>query len=118
MITMNVVEAKARFSELLARVAYGRERIIIARRGKPMAAVINLEDLARLERANLGSTRPPIARAADLDRAALLAEIEAGRLHPTMAAFGLWADDPEFETLTERIYANRERQAARTVVLE
>jgi prevent-host-death family protein len=47
--TLSVVEAKRRFSELLNRVVYGHERIVISRRGKPVAAVVSLDELARLE---------------------------------------------------------------------
>jgi prevent-host-death family protein len=36
----SVAEAKKHFSELLSRVAYGNERIIIAKRGKPLAMLI------------------------------------------------------------------------------
>jgi len=46
---LNVAEAKKKFSELLARVAFKGERFVITRRGKPMAALIGLEDLAVLE---------------------------------------------------------------------
>jgi prevent-host-death family protein len=46
---INVVEARKSFSELLARVAFGGSRIIVERRGKPMAALISIEDLQRLE---------------------------------------------------------------------
>jgi prevent-host-death family protein len=34
---ISIAEAKARLSELVNRVAYGRERIIITKRGKPIA---------------------------------------------------------------------------------
>jgi prevent-host-death family protein len=37
------------FSETVNRVAYGRERIILHRRGRDLAALIPLEDLALLE---------------------------------------------------------------------
>ena len=37
------------FSETINRVAYGRERIILHRRGKSLAALIPLEDLKLLE---------------------------------------------------------------------
>ena len=48
-ITINAVEAKNKFSEVLGRAAYGKERFIVQRKGKPMAAVISIEDLKRLE---------------------------------------------------------------------
>jgi prevent-host-death family protein len=37
LLSLNVAEAKRRFSELLGQVAYGRARILITRRGRPMA---------------------------------------------------------------------------------
>jgi prevent-host-death family protein len=37
------------FSETVNRVAYGRERIILHRRGRDVAALIPVEDLALLE---------------------------------------------------------------------
>ena len=49
MIVISVSEMKDTLSEILNRAAYGRERIIIASRGKPKAAVISVEDLELLE---------------------------------------------------------------------
>jgi prevent-host-death family protein len=49
MIVISVSEMKDALSEILNRAAYGRERIIIASRGKPKAAVISVEDLQLLE---------------------------------------------------------------------
>jgi prevent-host-death family protein len=46
---VNVAEARKQFSELVARVAYTGERVIIERRGKPMMALVSMEDLHRLE---------------------------------------------------------------------
>lgn len=46
---IGVAEAKRKFSELLARAAYGGERFIIQRRGKPIAALIGLNDLSLIE---------------------------------------------------------------------
>ncbi len=42
MTSLNVAEAKKRFSDLLGRVAYGGETILITRRGKPMAKLVPL----------------------------------------------------------------------------
>jgi prevent-host-death family protein len=46
---VNVAEAKKHFSDLLGRVAYGRERITILKRGKPMAVMVHPLDLQRLD---------------------------------------------------------------------
>ena len=40
MTSLNVAEAKKMFSDLLGRVAYGGESILITRRGKPMAKLV------------------------------------------------------------------------------
>ena len=38
--TISIAEAKKHFSELLGKVAYGKEQILITKRGKPMARLI------------------------------------------------------------------------------
>ena len=42
-------EARQNFAEVLGRVAYGKERVTIERRGKPLAVLVPIEDLALLE---------------------------------------------------------------------
>ncbi len=49
MSTTSISELKSGLSEYLNRAAYGQERIIVASRGKPKAAVISIEDLRRFE---------------------------------------------------------------------
>lgn len=46
---VTVVEAKRDFSELMARVAYSGDRLVVERHGKPMIAWISYDDLQRLE---------------------------------------------------------------------
>jgi prevent-host-death family protein len=45
----NVVDVRNTFSDYLNRASYRGERIIIERRGKPLAALVSLEDLALIE---------------------------------------------------------------------
>lgn len=47
----NVSTSKARvdFAEMINQVAYGGERIVLDRHGKPIAAIIPIEDLTFLE---------------------------------------------------------------------
>jgi prevent-host-death family protein len=45
----SVAEAKNTLSSLINKVAYGRARVVLESRGKPKAALISTEDLARLE---------------------------------------------------------------------
>lgn len=42
-------EARDRFSELLNRAAFGKERVVLTRRGKRLVALVLIEDLATLE---------------------------------------------------------------------
>lgn len=49
MVTTTVSDARNNLPELLNQVAYGRERVLLQRHGKPVAAIISLEDLKRLE---------------------------------------------------------------------
>ena len=46
---VGVHEAKTRLSEYLNRAAYRGERILVERHGKPVAALVSVEDLRRLE---------------------------------------------------------------------
>jgi prevent-host-death family protein len=47
---LNVSKAREEFPDLVNRAAYGKERTIVSRRGKDLAAVIPIEDLRLLER--------------------------------------------------------------------
>jgi prevent-host-death family protein len=49
MSVVSVSKLKDALSEYLNRAAYGGERIVVASRGKPKAAVISVADLQRLE---------------------------------------------------------------------
>lgn len=49
--TISVAEARSEFSSLLSQVELLHRRFIIARRGRPKAVLINIDDLARLEAA-------------------------------------------------------------------
>ena len=50
MTRLNVSKAREEFSEVVSRAAYGKERTIVSRRGKDLAAIIPMEDLLLLER--------------------------------------------------------------------
>ncbi|WP_180977247.1 type II toxin-antitoxin system Phd/YefM family antitoxin [Fischerella muscicola] len=47
--SISATQARANLQELINRVEYGRERIIIERHGKAVVAIVGLEDLKRLE---------------------------------------------------------------------
>ena len=50
MTRLNVSKAREEFSEIVNRAAYGKERTIVSRRGRDLAAVIPIDDLRLLER--------------------------------------------------------------------
>ena len=65
---LTVGQVRDQFAEALNQVAYGRNRIVIERRGKDVAAVVPIEDLELLRQ---------LEDRLDLDRArAALAEAE------------------------------------------
>lgn len=47
--TVSIGEVKRDISELVNRVAYGGERIVLTSRGKPKAVLVNIEDYRRLQ---------------------------------------------------------------------
>lgn len=112
MNTINVGEAKSRFSELISRAAAG-ERFLIRRRERPVAVLISATELERLERMSQAASQLALSLG---QSAELMKQIEEEKIHPAMAAFGLWQDEPELTTLDDEIYSNRQRQASRAEV--
>ncbi len=49
MAEVKIVDLKNTLGDVLNRVHYGGERVVILSRGKPKAAIISIEDLERLE---------------------------------------------------------------------
>ncbi len=50
MTTLSIAEVRNNLAEAINRVSYGGERVVFARRGKPVAALVSAEDLALLQR--------------------------------------------------------------------
>ncbi|MBI3749242.1 MAG: type II toxin-antitoxin system Phd/YefM family antitoxin [Chloroflexi bacterium] len=48
---ISVSEARETFADVVNRVAYRNERVLVTRRGKPVAAIIPVEQVEFLERA-------------------------------------------------------------------
>lgn len=48
-IIMNTADAKEDFADLINRVANGKERVILTRRGKEIAVIIPIDDLKLLQ---------------------------------------------------------------------
>lgn len=70
MMEIGVAEIRAHLAEVINRVAYGGERLILQRRGQQMLAVVPMEDLALIEE---------IENRADI-RAAMKARKEKGEV--------------------------------------
>jgi prevent-host-death family protein len=47
--SVDTVQLRAQLSEVVNRVAYGKERLVLKRRGKGLAVLVPLEDAKRLE---------------------------------------------------------------------
>lgn len=47
--SINTADAKEAFAELISRVSHHKERVILTRRGQPIAALIPMEDFNLLE---------------------------------------------------------------------
>lgn len=90
---LSVADAKKHLSELMSRVAYNQERFLIERRGKPMAALVSAEDLARLER-------------------------EPKAPQGLLAAAGAWSEFDELDEMVEHIYRQRREDRDRDVNLD
>ncbi|MDF3149210.1 MULTISPECIES: type II toxin-antitoxin system Phd/YefM family antitoxin [unclassified Streptomyces] len=45
-----VTQARAELAELINRVVYGGERVVVTRHGKPLVALVSASDLERLEK--------------------------------------------------------------------
>lgn len=91
---VSVAEAKARFSDLMARAVHRGERFLIARRGRPMAALISVADLERLEQA------------------------ERARGPGLAAALGALADFPEYIEILDEIVRDRQKEMPRPFSLD
>lgn len=93
-------EVKARLAELINRVAYGDERLIVLRRGQPVAALVSMEDLRQLEAGETatGGNSAPAS-------------------HPIMRAFAGWGERSDLDELLAELYADREIATGREVAL-
>jgi prevent-host-death family protein len=89
---VSVAEAKRDFSELTSRVALQKERYIIERRGKPVAALVNVEELRRIE-----------------------ALPERNGKRGLLAAVGAWEDYPRLGKFIADLYSARRKSKDRRV---
>ncbi len=92
---VSAANAKAHLSEMVARVAHGTERYIIERRGRPLAALVSIEDLARLQESETGPKG-------------------------ALGLVGAWSaiEEQEMDAWLSDVYAEREHDMGRGISLE
>ena len=96
-LTVDTSQVKAQLSEFIGRVAFGHERVLVLRRGKPVAALVSIEDLRRLEVADATT---------DETR-------DVPTMHPIMRAYGGWAESDDLDEIFAEIYADRLKPTGR-----
>lgn len=70
-LEVSVADARNDLAELLNRVAYGKQRLVITRHGRELAAVVPVDDLKLMTRLRRFVARKDVARA--------LAALDAGK---------------------------------------
>ncbi len=46
---ISTVDARKKFSDIINRVAYGKEAFVLTRRGEPLAALVSMEEFTLLQ---------------------------------------------------------------------
>jgi prevent-host-death family protein len=97
---ISAAKAKAQLAELLTRVVENGERFVIERDGKPVAALVSIPELARLER---------------IDQANSEESADEPEWKGFQSLVGLWPEvtDAEIDEMVAKIYADRERSIPR-----
>ena len=86
---VSIGRVKRDISDLVNRVAYGGERIVLTSRGKPKAAIVSIEDYERLEEIR-AKTKLEQWRFWVVESDALAAEILARRGGERLDVDALW----------------------------
>jgi prevent-host-death family protein len=71
---VSVAEARSGLADLLNRVAYGKERLVVTRHGRQLAAIVPIADLDLLDRLRGFVMRKDVVRA--------LRDLDSGRARP------------------------------------
>jgi len=58
-----VTQARAELADLINRVVYGAERVVVTRHGKPLVALVSAADLERLEALDAPVVEEPVISA-------------------------------------------------------
>jgi len=89
---MGVAEIKKQFSSVLSSVSLKREHFIIEKKGKPMAAMVSIEDLDIIEGLNKEEKKKGL-----------------------LAAIGVWEDFIDLDETVAAIYAGRKKAKNRQI---
>ena len=89
---IGVAKVKEHLSEMIEEVSRGGEQLIIARKGRPMAAIVSLKDLESIEKGEKLEEKKGL-----------------------LAAVGAWDDFEGIEEVIEHIYKERRRPINRKV---
>lgn len=73
-----VTQARAELADLINRVVYGNERVVVTRHGKPLVALVSAADLEKLEADREPAEEPVISTVAAV-RSVASAAGEQGR---------------------------------------
>ncbi|WP_326696332.1 type II toxin-antitoxin system Phd/YefM family antitoxin [Streptomyces sp. NBC_01754] len=57
-----VTQARAELAELINRVVYGGERVVVTRHGKPLVALVSAADLGKLEAGEEAAAQEQVIR--------------------------------------------------------
>lgn len=55
-------ETREQMSEVISRVAYGHERVVVTRNGKPQVAIVSMDDLEQLKTLDRQAAAGAVAR--------------------------------------------------------
>ena len=91
---IGVAEVKRRFSDVIIEVAREGRQFIIEKKGKPMAALVNIKDLEAIER-----------KGSPLKKKGLL------------AAIGAWEEFNDIEGVVKHIYERRKTAKERRQIM-
>jgi prevent-host-death family protein len=65
-----VTQARAELADLINRVVYGGERVVVTRHGKPLVALVSAADLERLDELDRPAEEPVISSVSAMREAA------------------------------------------------
>ncbi|WP_371525743.1 type II toxin-antitoxin system Phd/YefM family antitoxin [Streptomyces sp. NBC_01283] len=64
-----VTQARAELADLINRVVYGGERVVVTRHGKPLVALVSAADLERLEASGVADDEQVVSSVSSLGSA-------------------------------------------------